>query len=142
MVQEIPPKDIWFGKLGDWQGALDRLNREWPYIVNGQVPPTNGDDRITLKTLCSSFLNSKQSKLKSDELSPASFDDYFRTCELVVNQFGIDRNIEDLRPDDFERFRESLATRLGVVTLTNEINRCRILFKYAYDQRFIDQLTR
>ena len=89
--------------------------------------------------LCNAFLNSKRSKLESSELSERSFRDYFTTCERLINYFGRDRRVDDLRPDDFEKFRSSLAKRVGVVTLKNEVNRCRVVFKYAYDNRLIQQ---
>jgi len=44
-----------------------------------------------------------------------------------------------LRPADFETFRKSLAKRYGSVTLKNEINRCRIVLKYAHDQQLVDR---
>lgn len=43
-----------------------------------------------------------------------------------------------LRPDDFESFRTSLANDCGVVTLKSKINRCRVILKFAHDNRLID----
>ena len=89
--------------------------------------------------LCNSFLTSKRSKLESGELSASTFDDYYRTCRPLVEQFDKDRQVNDLRPTDFEKYRTKLAKRLGIVSLKNEINCVRIMLKYAYDQRLIDQ---
>ena len=77
--------------------------------------------------------------MEAGELSPASFDDYHRTCDLLTQHFGRHRRVDDLRPDDFQRFRSKLSERLGVVSLKNEINRCRVVFKYAADNRLIDR---
>jgi len=41
-----------------------------------------------------------------------------------------------LRPDDFGRL---WANRLGVVSLKNEVNRARVVFKFAADNRLIER---
>jgi len=134
-------KQYYFGKLGDWKAALERFNREWPFILEGRTPPTgeNDGDGCTVKYLVNSFLTSKKNKMESGGLDPQSFADYHRTCALIIEAFGKDRRVDDLRPGDFEAFRKRLAKRYGTVTLKNEINRCRIVLKYAHDQRLIDQ---
>jgi integrase len=89
--------------------------------------------------LADEFLNSKRTAMRSDELSLRSFSDYFRTCKRLVDHFGKDRRVDDLRPTEFEVFRAAMAEGFGVVTLKNEINRCRMVFKYASDNRLIDR---
>ncbi len=44
-----------------------------------------------------------------------------------------------MRPNDFEGLRKSLAKSRKAVALKNEINRCRGVFKYAFDQRLVDR---
>jgi hypothetical protein len=68
-----------------------------------------------------------------------SYRDYYDSCSRLIEHFGRDRRVEDLRPIDFERFRAELAERFGVSALTNEVNRIRIVFKYVFDQRLIPQ---
>ncbi len=136
----------YFGTLGDWQTALKRFEREWPYIVQGLTPPVlSGDDNAcTLRALCNLFLESKRNKIDAGELSDLSYRDYFNACKRLVDHFGADRRVDDLRPADFEAFRAKLAAgRNGkpwrANTLLNEVNRCRVIIKYAYDQRLIPQ---
>lgn len=50
--------------------------------------------------------------MQRDDLSPRTFQDYYRTCDLLLDQFGKERRVEDLRPDDFRKFRSKLATRM------------------------------
>jgi len=47
-----------------------------------------------------------------------------------------------LASDDFEHLRAALAKGWGPVTLGNEIQRVRVLFKYAYDAGLIDRPVR
>jgi integrase len=96
-------------------------------------------DGCTLRTLCNDFLRSKEEKLNADDLSPRTFRDYYKTCEGLLAHFGKERRVDDLRPDDFRKFRSDLAKRLGVTSLKNEINRCCIVFNYAHENNLIDK---
>ena len=142
-AKKIRQKFHYFGKVADdpdGTKALEQLNREWEYLKDGRTPPSvDVADGCTLRTLCNAFLNAKRSKLDSGGLSESSFRDYHRVCGVLIDHFGKDRRVDDLRPDDFQSFRRSLSKRLGVVTLRNEINRFRIIFKFAHDQRLIDR---
>lgn len=133
-------RTFYFGPLGDWKAALKRYEREWPYRVEGRTPPveTSDDDgACTLRTLCNTFLQSKRSKITAGELTDRSYRDYYRTCERLIRHFGTTRRVDDLLPAEFESLRSKLAEKLSAVSLLNEINRCRVLLKYASDQRLI-----
>lgn len=142
-AKKIRGKFHYFGSIIDdpkGEKALEQLNREWPYLFEGRTPPpTDTGDGCTLRTLCNAFLTNKKLKLDSGELSESSFSDYYRVCGVLIDHFGKDRCVDDLHPDDFQSFRRQLSKRLGVVTLRNEINRFRIIFKFAHDQRLIDR---
>lgn len=132
--------------FGSWRAdsdgteALERYEREWPYIRKGQTPPpVDTGDGCTIALLCNSFLTSKLRKMNSGELSGYTFGGYRTTADRITGFFGKERRVEDLGPDDFERFREFLATTLGAVALRNEINQTRMVFKYGFDQRLIDK---
>jgi integrase len=70
-------------------------------------------------------------------LSAATFRGYFRTCKNIIDFFGRDRRVDDLRPSDFADFRSALSRRLGVGSLKHEINKSRIIFRFALKQKFI-----
>jgi len=80
--------------------------------------------------------------MDAGELSQQSFADYYKTCDRMIAYFGRDRRVDDLQPGDFEGFRKSMSKTLGVVTLKNEINRCKIVFKFAHDQHHIKEKVR
>ena len=61
------------------------------------------------------------------------------TCDKLVSYFNRTRHVDKLRPDDFAGYRAWLAQDVSIVTLRNEINRARMIFKYAHDQRLIRQ---
>ena len=133
-------KQHYFGKLNDWRAALERYEREWPYIITGRTPPSLGDENgYTLRDLCNEFLTDRKHKLESGELSLHTFSEYKRTCERLIEFFKRERLVSDLRPEDFREYRKHLAKGCGAVTLASKINRCRVVFKFAYDNRRIDR---
>ncbi len=139
-AKKIRQRMFYFGQWSDPQAALERFNREWPYLSEGRTPPpVDTKDGCTLVTLCNTFLSAKKDKLDSGELSGHTFGGYHQTAARLLAYFGKDRRVDDIRPDDFEGYRKTLSKTLGVVTLKNEINRSRIILKYAFDQRLIDR---
>jgi len=141
-VKRHQGKQYYFGTLENWQAALDSYHREWPCIIAGRVPPPIESAGLRVKDLANRFLTAKRSLLTNGELSERSFGDYLRTCELVVNGFSGDRLVTDLRADDFATLRNSLAESRNPTTLSNEINRIRGVFKFAYDAGLIDSPIR
>lgn len=135
---------FYFGHVDDdpkGAAALDQFNREWPYLREGRTPPTiDTSDGCTLATLCDVFLHEKKARVDSGELSPRSLRDYYRTCEILVGHFRGDRRIDDLRPEDFRGLRTALTGRgWGTVTLRNEVNRIRVVFKFASDEDLVER---
>jgi integrase len=51
-----------------------------------------------------------------------------------VGSFGRDRPLDDLRPDDFERLRATIAKVWGPIRLGNEIQRVRSVFKFGFEE--------
>jgi len=92
-----------------------------------------------LRDALNSFLSNKRDKLDNEELSPQTFADYVVTCDKLVSYFNRTRHVDKFRPDDFAGYRAWLAQNISIVTLRNEINRARIIFKFAHDQRLIQQ---
>jgi integrase len=64
---------------------------------------------------------------------------YKETCDLLVSHLGKHRLLTDLRPEDFADLRRQLAARWSSLTLGNFIQRVRIVFKFAADERLVDR---
>jgi len=138
-AKKINGRLYYFGIWSDPEAALVRLNREWPYLKEGRTPPAvDLSDGCTVRALVNAFLTTKEDKLNQGDLSPRTFRDYFRTCELLVDHFGRDRRVDDLQPEDFRGFRAKLAERLSVGSLKNERNRVRVVFNFAHANGLID----
>lgn len=95
-----------------------------------------------MRDLANRFLTAKKQRVDSGELSPRSFGEYFLTCKRLLDEFGANRVVADLRSDDFERLRSQIAEIWGPVRLGNEVQRVRSVFKYGYDAGLIEQPVR
>jgi integrase len=138
--KKIRGKLHYFGKIDDPAAALERFNREWPFLQDGRTPPSvDTGEGCTISLACNAFLTAKKSSLDSGELSARSFQDYFRTCSNLVDKFGRDRRVDDLRPEDFRDFRAALRKTRKLVSLKNEVIRTRMVFKFALDERLIEK---
>ena len=103
----------------------------------GRTPRPSGDGLTTVE-LVNRFLTAKKRKADAGELSGRTFADYHRACGRVINAFGRTRLVSDLGPDDFSALRSELAKTLGPVAIGNEVQRIRVLFKFAKDNRGVE----
>jgi integrase len=132
----------WDGEDGTaWQQALELYQLQIDDLRAGRRPRTRTDG-LTLRELVNRFLTTKRHLVDTSELTPRTFADYHATCARVLEVFGKGRLVVDLAADDFERLRKAIAKTYGPVALGNEIQRCRVLFKYAYDSGLIDRPVR
>ncbi|MBN1591377.1 MAG: tyrosine-type recombinase/integrase [Pirellulales bacterium] len=132
----------YFGKTADdpqGEKALERWLDEKDDLLAGRIPRRAGDAGPTVRDLCEDFLQAKARLVESGELSRRSFLDYRRTTDGIVGAFGRHRLLDDLRSGDFDKFRAKLARRLGPVSLGNEINRVRVVFRFGYESDLIDR---
>jgi integrase len=141
--KKIRGKLHYFGKIDNPNGALEKFNKEWPYLSEGRTPPpVDTGDGCTIRLLANAFLTSKKAALECEDIGARTFADYFATCELLVDHFGKDRRVDDIRPDEFRDLKVKLAKRWGKVRQLNENNRIRTVFNYAFTSTLIDKPMR
>ncbi|MDZ4780096.1 MAG: tyrosine-type recombinase/integrase [Planctomycetia bacterium] len=140
-AKKVRGKLCYFGPWRDPGAALAKWLAEKDYLLAGRRPPETLDGP-TVRDLCNRFLTTKQHLVDTLELSARSFADYHRVCDRVIQAMGKDRRLDDVMPADFEDLRASLSKTLGPVALGNEIQRVRVLFKYAYDAALLDRPIR
>lgn len=132
--------------VGTWQAALEEYKRQLPYLANGaSVPSPDTAAGVTLNHLVnadSGFLANKEALVHSGELTNCSFIDYKRTCRRLIDYFGRERTIASIETSEFAGLRNEFAKSMGVIAIGNEINRTRIVFKFAFDEGLIDKPIR
>ncbi|MBA4107605.1 MAG: hypothetical protein C0485_17855, partial [Pirellula sp.] len=136
-AKKIRGKLHYFGPWADAMGALDKYLRERDDLYAGRVPRSRPDSLTTLD-LCNAFCAAKDKQMEAGEITRRSFSAYHQSAKEILKAFGKTRAVTDLRSSDFEELRHSLAKRLNPNSLGNEVQRVRVVFKYAYDAGLID----
>ncbi len=132
----------YFGVWADPDGALDKYLAEKDALHAGRKPRPAAEG-TTVKDLVNHFLYAKEQLRDAGELSPRTYDDYKRVCDLVVAHFGKARLAADVDPDDFAALRNKVAKKWGPHRLGSKlIQYTRSLFKHAVDAGLIDRPVR
>jgi len=139
--KKIRGKQVYFGKWNDPDAALAKYLDEKDDLHAGRTPRVSRDG-LTMRDLLNRFLTAKRHLVDTSELTHRTFADYHATCERLNDAFGPTRLVEDLASHDFEHLRAALSKTRGPVTLGNEIQRIRVVFKYADDAGLIDRAVR
>jgi integrase len=126
---------------GTAQEALDEWLRTKDDLLASRTPGDKNGER-TLLEICDRFLVAKNIQVDSGELKQLSWNDYKATCGRIVAQFGKTRAVTSLRVEDFEQLKASIVKTRGPTATGNEIQRVRVVFKYAYDAELIDRTIR
>jgi integrase len=120
----------------DKDAAEKRYLREWPDILAGRVPRQDVN-ALVFGDLMNEFLTAKRAKVDSGELTRRSWDDYHRTADRIVAEFGRGRAVVDLRPTDFGKLRATVAKKLGPAALARFITLTRTIFAFAFKAELI-----
>ena len=97
---------------------------------------------ITLEDLCVEFLASKKSLLDAGEIGPRQYRDYVDTFNRMKKVIDPNLSVAELTVRHFMTLRTSTTATRGPTATGNEIQRCRTLFKFAYECGFIDSPIR
>ncbi|MCA9170528.1 MAG: hypothetical protein KDB23_22775 [Planctomycetales bacterium] len=120
--------------LAEWLRVKDDL-------LAGRKPRDNVDG-ITVRYACNHFLTDRQHRIDAGELTQRSWNEYKATCELLVAEFGPNRMLDDLRPDDFMSLRSKWSKKWGPTTLGNQVQRTRVWLNYCWQAELCDKPIR
>ena len=138
-AKKVRGKFCYFGKWSDdpkGQAALLLWLDQKDDLLAGRVPRTSGD-ALTVADMVNRFLTAKEQLVETGEIQRRTWNDYYLVCERVVRVFGKHRLVSDLAVDDFAKLRADSAKTRGPVSLTNDITRARVMFKWAFDDGLI-----
>jgi integrase len=130
--KKIRGKIHYFGPWSDPAGALDKYERQKEALHAGRKP-RDETDALTIKDAANAFLNAKNALVDSGELSPRTWADYKRVCDLLVANLGKQRLVSDLDPEDFTGLRNKAAKQWGPHRLSTTIQYARSVFKFAFE---------
>ena len=104
--------------------------------------PPQSSDGCRVRDLVNRFLTVKEAMRDSGELSGRSFRDYFKACGKLVEHFGRERLVEDIRVEDFDAYRSALYTGRGLHAIGTQVTLCRMIFNFGYDNELIGKPVR
>lgn len=136
-AKKIRGKLHYFGLWADPDGSLAKYLDQRDDLQAGRKPRDKAGE-LTVRDLVNRFLTAKRHLVDTHEVSPRCFANYHATGVRVAEGFGKTRAVADLRPEDFDAYRAEYAKGRGPVSIRNEVQNVRILFKYAYDAGLID----
>lgn len=137
--KKVRGKLYYFGPWDSPQAALELWEAREPYLRTGREPPNTSPQGPTVRELVNSYLTSKQRQLDSRELKTRTFSDYHAICTRILDVFGKDRPIDDLRPDDFGKLRTRIAKGCGPVATAGQIKQSKMVFAFAFKNGVIDK---
>lgn len=140
-AKKIRQKLYYFGAWSDPDGAEAKYLQDREYLQAGRKPPQVSSG-CRLRDLVNRFLTVKESLRDSGELSPRSFQDYFKACERIIEHFGRERLVSDIRVEDFEGYRQEIAKGRGLHAIGTQVTLCRMLFNFAYENELIETPVR
>jgi hypothetical protein len=124
---------------GSAEEALDEWNRTKEALLAGRLPePKIQASHVSIKYLCNAFLAAKQQKLTSGELSSRSWISYHCTGQRLIRKLGSNRSAASITPGAWTDYRAKLAMTLGPVSLGNEIQRVRTIYKWGYEAGLLE----
>lgn len=140
-AKKIRGKMHYFGPWSDPDGALAKYLEQKDALHAGRKQRAD-PNALVVKDLSNAFLNHKTALVKTGELSPRTWEDYKVASDAVVSQFGKNRIVADLGPDDFAALRNKMAKNWGPHRLGKTIQCVRSLFKYGYEANLMDKPMR
>lgn len=138
--KRIRGKDYYFGTDADL--ALAEWLRVKDDLLAGRSPKAYEGENCDLKTLCNVFLTNAKAKRDAGEITGRTFADYFTSCERLVKQLGKTAIVEEITPSDLMALRRKLSKTMNSTTLGNEVNRCRVILRSAFENALTDRPMR
>ncbi len=88
------------------------------------------------------FLTDRKRRMEAKELTERSFNEYKATCKRFASDFGEERLLSDIRPEDFAAYRAKLAKKWAPTTLSGEVLRVRVALNFVYEAGLIESPIR
>lgn len=115
-----------------WREALDLFNAQKEDLYAGRIPRTrHKQELLQLRDLCNEFRTAKLRRFRAGRIARQTYENYVKTCDLLVAEFGGDRVVGSLEPADFAALLETMGKRWGLVRLGNEVTRVKSVFRYG-----------
>lgn len=136
-AKKIKGRLHYFGPWNDPDAALQRYLDQKDDLYAGRRPRSG--EGLTVADLANRYLTWKRHLTDNGEMKPQSFTENYRACQLVVDVFGKNRLVSDLRPSDFEGLAYRFPKAWGPHYRAKMTQLVRSLFKYGWEQDLIER---
>jgi len=136
-AKKIRGKTHYFGPWGDPEGALQKYLDQRDDLHAGRTP-RDPEGALTVRDLCNRFLTSKQQQAEGGEIALRTFRGYLSSCKRIIDAFGKNRPIDDLRASDFALLRKTMSG-LAPASIKLEVRKVRGVFNYGFATDLIDR---
>ncbi len=134
----------YFGKIaGDEKGqaALNLWLEQKDDLLAGRTPRATRDG-LTVRDLVNHFLTAKKSLLGNGELTERTFGEWWGVCDLLGRTLTLNRLVDDLAGDDFDKLMHTMSKSWGPTRRGNIVQQIRSVFKYGVDAGLMDRSPR
>lgn len=138
--RKVKGKHHYFGT--DRDKALAEYTRVREDLEAGRIPPPPGVDRVRLLYLTHAFMTFQKHKVATGEIATRTYEDYYTSCELLLKHLGKTTVVEEIRPDDLLKYRQALAETRNASSVGNEVNRARVILRFAFENGLTDRPVR
>jgi site-specific recombinase XerD len=133
-AKKIAGKMRYFGKWDDPNGALIE------YESSVQKTEITLPDVFTVQLAANTFLTTRKKQVAAGNLSERSYQDYRRSLKRFAAFIGHDRNLENLDPADFSRYKFDFAKTNNPVSTGNEITRIKTALKWLHKSKYCSEI--
>lgn len=140
-AKKVRGRMYYFGTWDDPSRALREYLEVKDSLQTGRRRSQLRKEGLTVRKVIEHFMEAKTRQLEAGELSPRSHTEYRLTGDRLIEHFG-DLAVVAIEPLDFADYRAKMAKTRGAVSLGNEVQRVRTIFKYAYEVQLIDKPMR
>lgn len=139
-AKKICGKVYYFGaRYCHHDDALAEFSKQKDTLLAGLGRPEDG---ISIEHCCILFLEAKRKLVESGKLGDRSLKEYTRTCKAMSERFGRGTPMLSIGPRHWEKFLLEMSQRWGPVTVSNEVRRMKVVFKYLEEAEIIPRKVR
>jgi len=141
VASQDPRKVHFFGVWADPKAAVAEYNRQAADLHAGRQP-TRSSATLSIEDLANQYLTTQQEKAKRGLITAVWFRDCLQAARAFTGFIGEERPWNDLRPNDFARYRLHLHDHFGICAIDRNITVIRVMFKHGYDMGLIERPAR
>lgn len=160
-AKKVNGKLYYFGIWDKPQDALQKWNQRKAAIINGTyrkvVSHLDGSDasqveesqsefvdidlaRLTIEAAVNLHLEDVSKRIENGDLSPRTKIDRKRGAKFVIEEFGKDRLIETLTPDDWSKLRDRISKGRTAAGTANLISRIQAIMNWLKANEYVKEL--